>query len=180
MTQTQPVPVRSEKPLAFEDVVHEYQSMVFGIALNSLRDRSLAEEVAQDVFLQLHRCFGEIEGREHVKYWLCRTTSHRCIDQARRRRVRPQISLEEAPPLASRDRERDPFLMRTIRRLVSSLPERSRMIVVLRYQEDLEPHEIAEILDMPVKTVRSRLHRALNLLREKTSRTTGTTGEMEQ
>jgi RNA polymerase sigma-70 factor (ECF subfamily) len=61
-------------------------------------------------------------------------------------------------------------LAETLRRLVASLPESPRMVMVLRYQEDLDPADIAEILDMPVATVKSHLQRALALLREKLAR----------
>ena len=160
-------------PASFADAVREHQSMVFSIAYHCLRDRAVAEEVAQDVFLQLYKCFGEMTSAEHMKHWLRRVATHRSIDQARRRKLRPQVALEDAPPLRSREDESDPMMSQMLRRLVASLPERARAIVVLRYQEDLDPMEIAGILDIPVKTVRTRLHRSLNMLREKMARSQG-------
>lgn len=144
--------------------------MVYSIAWNYLHDRTLAEEVAQDVFLQLYRDLGQLEDGGHVKHWLRRVTAHRSIDQVRARRVRAQVALEEAPPLAARVREQDPLMSRLLRRLVASLPEQARMIIVLRYQEEMDAGEIAEVLGIPVRTVRTRLHRALNLLRAKAAR----------
>lgn len=172
MVETAPERVDA-RPASFADAVREHQSMVFSIALHSLRDRSLAEEVAQDVFLQLHKCFGEIESADHLKHWLRRVATHRSIDQARRRKLRPQVALEDAPPLTTRSSERDPLMSAMLRKLVASLPDRARAIVILRYQEDLDPMEIAGILDMPVKTVRTRLHRSLAFLREKMARSQG-------
>lgn len=144
--------------------------MVYSIAWHYLHDRALAEEVAQDVFLQLYRDREQIEDGGHVKHWLRRVTVHRSIDQVRARRVRPHVALEQAPELAARRREADPLLSRLLRRLVASLPEHARMIIVLRYQEEMDPLEIAGVLGIPVATVRTRLHRALNLLREKAAR----------
>ena len=63
--------------------------------------------------------------------------------------------------------------MRRLRQLIASLPEKQRMVVVLRYQEDLEPEEIARVLHMPVGTVKSQLQRSLAVLREKVTRTMG-------
>jgi RNA polymerase sigma-70 factor (ECF subfamily) len=57
--------------------------------------------------------------------------------------------------------------------LVASLPEKPRMVMVLRYQEDLMPEEIAGVLDMPVRTVKSHLQRSLAMLREKFDRSVG-------
>jgi RNA polymerase sigma-70 factor (ECF subfamily) len=62
------------------------------------------------------------------------------------------------------------MLQETLRRLVASLPEAPRMVMVLRYQEDLDPLEIAETLSMPLGTVKSHLQRSLALLREKLER----------
>jgi RNA polymerase sigma-70 factor (ECF subfamily) len=65
------------------------------------------------------------------------------------------------------------MLSRRLRQLVASLPEKARMIVVLRYQEDMELAEIAKAMAIPVNTVRSHLHRSLALLRDKVQRTIG-------
>ena len=70
----------------------------------------------------------------------------------------------------------DPLLGTALKKLVAALPEKSRAIVVLRYQEDLDPAEIARVLGIPVGTVKSQLQRALALLREKLSRSLGEIG----
>jgi RNA polymerase sigma-70 factor (ECF subfamily) len=149
--------------------------MVFSLAFHFLRDRCLAEELAQEVFLHLHRNLASIQSPQHMVYWLRKVTSHRCIDQARRRKLRPRVSLteylERAPePPADSGPEADPLLAELLRRLTARLPERSRMIVILRYQEDMEPAEIAGMLGIPLGTVKSNLHRSLALLRARLER----------
>lgn len=148
--------------------------MVFSIAYHFLRDKGLAEELAQEVFLHLHKNLHTIQSPEHLVYWLRKVTSHRCIDQARRQKLRAGVSLteylEHAPEPAARACVADPLLAGLLQRLIARLPERSRMIVILRYQEDLEPAEIAELLDIPLGTVKSNLHRSLALLRGKLER----------
>ena len=148
--------------------------MVFSIAYHFLRDRPLAEELAQEVFLHLHKNRRAIESASHLVYWLRKVTTHRCIDQARRRKLRPRISLteylERAPEPAAASLPADPLLAERLRRLIAGLPERSRMIVILRFQEDLEPGEIAETLGIPLGTVKSNLHRSLAVLRGKLER----------
>src|SRR3974390_206885 len=74
----------SAVPGQFAVAVRAHQSMVFGIAYHFLRDWAAAEEVAQDVFLQLYRNFGELESDAHVTFWLRKVTSHRCVDYLRR------------------------------------------------------------------------------------------------
>jgi RNA polymerase sigma-70 factor (ECF subfamily) len=158
--------------LRFEDLVRQHQRMVFSIALHFLRDRSSAEEVAQDVFLRLHRHLESIGPSEGVVFWLRRVTSNRCIDYARQRRFR-FLSFDNTPEPAVEAHSPDPMLSRRLRRLVASLPRQARIVVILRYQEELMPEEIARILDTPVASVKSQLHRALKMLREKMIRVVG-------
>ena len=159
--------------LAFEQIVRQHQGMVFSIACHYLRDRSLAEELAQEVFLNLHQNLHAIKSPEHLTFWLRKVTSHRCIDQARRQKVRPQVSLEDVAEPAAQSTENDLLLSELLRRVVGALPEKARMVVILRYQEDLDPSEIASVLDMPLNTVKSHLRRSLSILRDKLSRTLG-------
>jgi len=147
--------------------------MVYSLAWHFLHDRSLAEELAQEVFLELHRHLKDIQSPEHLVFWLRKVASRRCIDQTRRRAFWPKFGLEEVPEPVAKNRPADPLLSRTLSRLVASLPEKARVVVILRYQEDLDPSDIAQVLDMPVATVKSQLQRALEMLRGKLSRTMG-------
>jgi RNA polymerase sigma-70 factor, ECF subfamily len=156
----------------FAEIVRRYQSAVFSIALHFLADRSAAEELAQDVFLQLHANLATMKSEDHMKFWLRKVTAHRCIDYKRRRRL-PQISLDDAPEPAAPTQATDPFLARRLRQYVASLPERPRLVMILRYQEDLPAEDIAEVLTMPLATVKSHLQRSLAMLREKVTRAIG-------
>ena len=157
----------------FASIVREHQSMVYSLALHFLRDPGRAEDLAQEVFLQLHGKLAGLESDAHVAFWLRRVTCHRCIDQLRRFRHQAESSLEQAGEPVAPDKVDDPMLSERIRRLVASLPAKSRLAVILRYQEDLEPEEIAEVMGMPVRSVKSHLHKGLELLREKARRTLG-------
>jgi len=153
----------------FADVLREHQGMVFSIALHFLRDRSAAEEVAQDVFLQLHRNLDALEpGR--VIFWLRKVTSNRSIDYVRKRKLRATVALEDAPEPRAPGAQPDLLLQGKLRALVATLPEKPRMVMVLRYQEDVMPEEIAQMLGMPVRTLKSHLQRSLAMLREKIDR----------
>jgi RNA polymerase sigma-70 factor (ECF subfamily) len=151
---------------AFVDAVTAHQSLVFSIAYHLLHNATLAEETAQDVLFRLYRDYHKIKSASHLIHWLRRTTTHRCLDILRRSKRRSQLSLEEIVP-PSAPTGQDPILAQTLRRLVAELPAGARAVVVLRFQEDLEPREIAQVLDLPVNTVKSRLQRALIVLRGK-------------
>jgi RNA polymerase sigma-70 factor (ECF subfamily) len=156
--------------------MREHQSMVFSIARRIVHDPSLAEEVAQDVFLELYGHMTSLASEDHVAHWLRRVTAHRSIDQARRRLRRPQdyaaVGFAEpgvAEPAAA-SQEPDPWLAERLRQMIEALPIMPRTVIVLRYQEGMGPEEIAAVLEMPVATVKSHLQRALKVLRAKSQR----------
>jgi RNA polymerase sigma-70 factor (ECF subfamily) len=155
----------------FAELVQANQGTVFSIAYHFLHDRGVAEEIAQEVFLQLYRHLPSLESGSHVTAWLCKVTSHRCIDYARRHRQ--EIALDEIPEPASEPAPGDPIMARRLRRMVASLPPKARVVVVLRYQEDLELEEIAGMLGWRLNTVKSQLHRSLKMLRRKFDRMSG-------
>jgi RNA polymerase sigma-70 factor (ECF subfamily) len=159
--------------MTFAEMLRANQSMVFSLAYHFLRDRGAAEEVAQNVFLRLYRKMGELEDARHVGFWLRKVTSRRCIDYVRKRGARSTIALENAAEPPAVDQPGDPLLNRRLRQLIATLPEKPRMVMVLRYQEDLTPDEISDVLEMPVRTVKSHLQRSLAILREKIERTMG-------
>src|SRR4051794_39542687 len=153
----------------FEQLVDGHQSMVFSLALRMTGDRGLAEEIAQDVFLELDRNLGKIESPEHACYWLRRVTMSRSADALRRRRGRGVGfwgGMGENPPRSWGAGGRLPPGAR-LEQLLTTLPEAQRAALVLRYQEDMLPDEIAVALDAPLATVKSNLQRGLKLLRSK-------------
>lgn len=152
--------------LAFAELVREHQGMVFSIAYHFLRDRALAEDLAQEVFLELHQGLDRIESPTHLTYWLRRVTANRCIDQGRKKQRRRELALEDAPEPSVPAQPADPLLLERLQQSLAGLPEKQRMVVILRFQEGLGPAEIADVMEMPVNTVKSTLHRSLADLRK--------------
>jgi RNA polymerase sigma-70 factor, ECF subfamily len=151
----------------FESLVRRHEAMLCRIAYNFLRSASLAEEIVQDVFLKSYVNLAKMESPEHLKAWLRRAVTHRCIDLARSGKAQKELQLDELPDVVVPILERDPLLSEHLRRLVAALPETQRMVVILRYAEDMDSEDIGEILDMPASTVRTHLQRAIAVLREK-------------
>ena len=150
---------------AFGALIRQHQDMVFSIAWHFLHDRDRAEEVAQEVFLQLYRGLAQIESDAHLTFWLRRVTANRCIDESRRGRWRI-VTLEEASDVVHDAEKTDPFLARKLGQMLQRLPAQQRIAITMRYQEGLEPSEIGAVLDMPLNTVKSHLRRGLAALRE--------------
>ena len=158
---------RSGDRAAFAALIGQHQKMVYSVALRMLGQRELAEDMAQEVFIQLHAKLASLESPSHLVFWLRKAAAHRAIDQLRRHSLLRVTALEEeaAENIAVESNE-DPLLQRRLRGLLLQLNPVARAVMTLRYQEDLDPPDIAEILDMPLNTVKSHLKRSLDTLRQ--------------
>ena len=165
---------RAGERRGFAALVRLHQGRVFSIALRMLMDRALAEDLAQEVFLQLHHSLRSIESHQHLVFWLRQVTARRAIDRLRQEHRGRLVSLDESEPLldsavaggvtGAEDAE-DTLLHAHLRELIGQLAPMARAVLLLRYQEDLDPVEIARALGIPVNTVKSHLKRSLNTLR---------------
>lgn len=158
----------------FSSLVREHSAMVYSVAVRLLGDPGVAEEVAQDVFLELHRWLPRLETGDHVRNWLRRTATHRATDAYRRRSVRPEGTAEEWDEVFERAGTAEPMhrggaMESAMERMLLTLPLAQRTALVLRYGEDLSPEEIAKTTGQPLPTVKSNLQRGLQLLRRKGS-----------
>jgi RNA polymerase sigma-70 factor (ECF subfamily) len=152
----------------FEQLVDEHQSMVFSLALRMTGDRCLAEEIAQDVFMELDKHLGRIESAAHACFWLRRVAMSRSADALRRQRVRGvDLWVEMEENHGATVEEHSSPLSTRLEELLATLPEPQRAALVLRYQEDMMPEEIATLMQAPLATVKSQLQRGLKLLRAK-------------
>jgi RNA polymerase sigma-70 factor, ECF subfamily len=153
---------------AFRELLRAHKMRVFSMALRILGNSADAEEVAQDVFLQLHGAIAPIATGEHLKHWLLRAVSHRCIDRLRSQGSRPRLVPMAALPESAQPTTAeagDHLAIAQVHRLLPELAPEARAVLLLRYQEDLVPSEIATVLAIPVNTVKSHLRRSLEWLR---------------
>jgi RNA polymerase sigma-70 factor, ECF subfamily len=165
---------------AFAMLVRQHQRAVYSLGLRMLSDRFQAEDLAQEVFLQLYRSLSSVESEAHLAFWLRRVTINRAIDRLRREPPGASAALAEADSLAGESAEVDPILERRLRSLLRELPPAARAVVLLRYQEELDPTEIARTLKMSVNTVKSHLRRSLALLRVRLAQGSGAGGNDPQ
>jgi RNA polymerase sigma-70 factor (ECF subfamily) len=154
----------------FRQLVERYGNIMFGTALQMTGDRSLAEELTQDAFVNAWRGIGGFRLGSPLRPWLLRILHNRVVSHKRRR-------LLDLLPLPSADRARDgqpgPETVvelgegrAEMRAALDGLPHDQRRIVVLRYYSELSIPEIAQVIGVPDGTVKSRLHRALQRLRQ--------------
>jgi RNA polymerase sigma-70 factor (ECF subfamily) len=153
---------------AFAGLVRMHQSSVFSIGYRMLRRRDAAEDLAQDVFLQLYRKLDSIESHDHLGFWLRRVAANLAIDRLRRVPYTATRSFDDVDAVAepeSADATDDHLMTRALSKLLGELAPAPRAVMVLRYQEDRDVAEIAAALDMPVNTVKSHIKRSLTALR---------------
>jgi RNA polymerase sigma-70 factor (ECF subfamily) len=161
---------------AFEELVRTQQHRVYGLALRMLGDAAEAQDVAQEAFLRAHRGLAEFRGDARLSTWLYAIVSRLCLNRLAGSERRLARHGEEALSRLTDDQPGpDQALERgeleeALHRAIGELPEERRVVVVLRDVEGLAYEEIAEILEVPVGTVRSRLHRARLDLKEKMER----------
>jgi len=162
--------------------VVRYERAVFGLAFRMARERSLAEDVCQEAFLQLFRKLDRYDPERPFEPWFFRLVTNSCINSIKLRRHRRSRVLSELGDRAQeggRDdlaRSREPEAaavaeqgesQERLRGLIARLPEKYAAIVTLRYLHEHSVADIAAVLAMPVGTVKVRLYRARELLRRR-------------
>jgi RNA polymerase sigma-70 factor (ECF subfamily) len=169
---------------AFGALVKRYEKELFGYLLRYLGDRNLADDVFQNTFLQLYTKIGTYEAGKPVRPWLYTIATHQAIDALRRNGRHPTVSLDqgksqatdgqisalveliEARGTSPLDQLQGEERRQRVRAGVDRLPDFLRQVVILAYYQGLKYREIADILGVPVGTVKSRLHAALIKLQE--------------
>ena len=170
---------RQGDPEAFERLVALHESMVFNLAARLLGDGEEARDLSQEVFLQVYRQLGRFEGRSTLKTWIYRIVVNQCRNRQRlwwrRRRDRAlaldQMTAADELRLAAPEGPHEELSRREQARRVQAallgLSFAHRAVLLLREVEQLSCDEIAATLDVPIGTVKSRLARARDALRER-------------
>ena len=174
----------SAQPDDFNELVHRYERELYRYLARYLGNPALAEDVFQNTFLQVHLKRALYEDGRPVRPWLYSIATHQAVDALRKAGRHPTVSLDRrvsnsgegdsgalvdllvgeggAPLAAMQEQERRDWVTRSVDRL----PETLKQTLMLAYHQDLKYREIAEILKIPVGTVKSRLHAALAKLQE--------------
>jgi RNA polymerase sigma-70 factor (ECF subfamily) len=168
---------------AFEELVHRYERELYSYLRRYLGDAALAEDAFQGTFLQVHLKRDQFEADRKVRPWIYTIATNQAIDTQRRNKRHRVVSLDRQQKQGDQDvgslidllvaQEPGPQLRMEagercewVREAVSRLPEQLRMTLVLIYFQGLKYREAAEVLQIPVGTVKSRLHAALTRLHE--------------
>lgn len=171
---------------SFENLVRRYEGELFGYLNRYLRNRTLAEDVFQNCFLQVYQKAVMFEKGRPFRPWLYSIATHLAIDETRRNKRRATVGLEGSPKdheertslldqLASNDARPDHLAQEEekreqVRNAIESMPDTLKQVLILAYYQEFKYQEIAEVLQIPLGTVKSRMHTALEKFQEAWSR----------
>ncbi|KYC65149.1 hypothetical protein B4098_1068 [Heyndrickxia coagulans] len=168
---------------AFNDIVELYKDKVFQICFRMIGSRTEAEDLAQETFIRAYIHIKSFKQERKFSSWLYRIATNLCIDRIRKKKpdfyLDAEISGTEGLTLYSTvpaeeklpDMQVETLEMQEmIQREILKLPEKYRIIIVLKYIEELSLNEISEMLDIPLGTVKTRIHRGREALRKQLGR----------
>ena len=168
---------------AFEELVHRYERELYNYLRHYLGDAEMAEDAFQAAFLQVHLKCDQFEPGRKVRPWLYTVATNQAIDAQRRNRRHRMVSLDRRSSAGGGDEEAGTLVglldgdepgpvdqlesqeqRRSVREAVDRLPLPLRQVLLLVYYQGLKYREAAEVLSIPVGTVKSRLHAAIRKL----------------
>lgn len=166
---------------AFDDLIRRYEKKVYNFAFRLSGNYDEANDVASETFVRVYNALHNFRGDSSFITWLFRITTNVYLDERKRKRARPYESLDEMieldettvvrqiedptpTPAESVEKQESSDILQ---QAINSLPDYQRMMIVLYHTENRSYEEIAEVLELPIGTVKSRLNRARLSLREK-------------
>ncbi|MGH9349712.1 MAG: RNA polymerase sigma factor [Vicinamibacterales bacterium] len=154
---------------AFRELVDLHKGLVFGVMARSNVDRSRVEDLAQEVFLRIHRGLPYFRGDAKLTTWIFRIVLNLLSQESEKRRASREVALDpERPahqPRAEDRSARDLELRDRLEKALARLPPNYRLLIAGHYLHDVKYEDLAEALDIPVGTVKTHLHRAKKQLR---------------
>jgi RNA polymerase sigma-70 factor (ECF subfamily) len=172
--------VRSGDVEAFEQLIEGYQKKVYNIALRMIGNHDDASELAQEVFIRVYKSISSFKEESQLSTWIYRITSNACLDELRRRKNKRVVSIDENIKYEDSEFKREleddkptPDILaekneirKAIKDAIRALPEHHRMMIVMRDIQGLSYEEIAQSLQSPEGTIKSRINRARQALKE--------------
>jgi RNA polymerase sigma-70 factor (ECF subfamily) len=171
---------RSGDRRAFAELVELYKDKIYHLGYRMLNQKQEAEDVVQETFLRVYMNLERYDENQKFSTWIYRIATNLCIDRLRKKKPNYSIDAEMSDnegtdwhailPSDEAGPEEELILSETqhnIRNAIQSLPDKYRTVVVLRYLHDMSLQEISDVLEMPVTTVKTRVHRGREFLRKK-------------
>ena len=172
---------RSGDRQAFRELVDLYKSKIYHLAYRMLGNAHEAEDVVQETFLRVYTNLGRYDPAQKFSTWIYRIGTNLCIDNLRKRKRKMSLDANmfdsegtdgyDMLPAGEEELPETKLVIsetqRQVREAIDRLPDQYKTIVILRYLHDMSLQEISEVLDMPVTTIKTRLHRGREYLRSR-------------
>ncbi|WP_209865627.1 RNA polymerase sigma factor SigW [Paenibacillus shirakamiensis] len=165
---------------AFVEIVELYKDKIYHLAYRMLNNRHEAEDIVQETFLRVHKNWMKYDENQKFSTWIYRIATNLCIDRLRKRKPSYSLDAELGDkdgldgytliPGDNRTPESEYLISETqmtIHQAIDTLPAKYKSVIMLRYLQELSLQEIGDVLDMPVTTVKTRVHRGREFLRKK-------------
>lgn len=162
---------------AYAHIINKYKNQLYATILRMTKNPQDAQDLVQEAFIKVYRNLDKYDASGSFSGWLYRVAINHCMDEFRKKRhSMTHIEVDEEkvvnpnhPELVFLKKEKS----RQLERLISTLPEDERLIILLRYVNEISYEEIGEMLDVPISTVRNKLHRGKKKMRETVKREGG-------
>ncbi|MFS0780017.1 RNA polymerase sigma factor SigW [Neobacillus sp. 3P2-tot-E-2] len=164
---------------AFAEIVEIYSNSIYQLGYRMLGNRHEAEDIAQEAFIRAYVNIKSFNQDLKFSTWLFRIATNLCIDRIRKKKpdyyLDAEVSGTDGLTMYSQLASNSPLpeielesleLQDSVQREILKLPEKYRSVIVLKYIEELSLNEISEILDLPLGTVKTRIHRGREALRQ--------------
>ena len=151
-------------------MVREYQNPLYSFIIRIVENRETADDIFQETWVRVIRHIGSFRGDARFSTWLFQIALNQCRNAMRKQSRRSFVDIEDvAQSLAvDPDVDADQIVMAgKVKKMLAGMPAKMREVIVLRYYHDKSEQEIAAVIGKPLGTVKSRLHRATHMLREK-------------
>lgn len=158
---------------AFDGLLPEFQNKVFRLAYAMLGDAALAEDMAQEVFIRIWKALPGFRGQSALSTWIYAITRNTCLTALKKGAAKRESSLEEPNVARAAEEAGVPPARHAeidVLRFLDQLPERHRQVLRLYYMEEKSYEEVASLLEWPMGTVKTYLHRARKELAEAVAR----------
>ena len=156
---------RAGDEAAFGELVDRYKNLVYAMVYRMVNDRTQADDLAQEVFLKVHRGLPYFRGEARLATWIYRIVANVCVQaRAKRRELTPA---EDLPDRGAADASfADLELRDRLEKAIAQLPDQYRLLIAAHYLQGVQYEALAEALNIPLGTVKTHLYRAKRQLRE--------------
>lgn len=160
---------------AFEELVKRYQRQIFSLAFRMTRNYEDAGDLTQEVFMHLFRVLNKFDGKRKFFPWMYRIATNVCYN-ALKKKPKDSYPLDNVidftPRVPDRNSQPEDYsetreIQQVVHTAIADLPENYRVPIILKYLEDMSYKEIAEVMDLPITTIETRLYRGRIMLEER-------------